>query len=292
MKYYGRAEETAKKILDAFKRGDVAKAIAPIFVRRKDNVPCRSWSWGNQLLCAIHNTSDARGIRQWNSAGRNVKKGAKSFDILVPVTKGVMMKDEETGEEKEMSVLYGMRTAPVFAIEATEGAELPPADPEVLQWINTLPLLEVAHAWGLNVEAYNGKEGGALGKYVHGQQIALSVKNLSTWSHELIHAADDRLGHLVERGQHWRSETVAELGGAILLEALGFEQESDRGGCFRYIERYAQIAEIPAVQACMDVLKRTCEAVNLLLAEAGKLALSQEAENKVTPQEPHTNSAA
>ncbi|MDD5356580.1 MAG: hypothetical protein PHS53_00315 [Candidatus Pacebacteria bacterium] len=277
MKYYGRAEETAQKILDAFMRGDVAKAIAPIFVRRKDCVPCRSWSWGNQLLCALNNTNDARGMRQWNAVERTVKKGAKSFDILVPMTKAVKVKDEETGEEKEVPVLFGVRTAPVFAIEVTEGAAIPPADPEVLQWINSLPLLDVARAWGLNVEAFNGKEGGALGKYVRGQQIALGVKNLSTWAHELIHAADDRLGHLIERGQHWRSETVAELGGAVLLEALGFEQESDRGGCFKYIERYAEAADIAPMQACLDVLKRTCDAVNLLLAEAGKLTLSQPA---------------
>jgi hypothetical protein len=42
------------------------------------------------------------------------------------------------------------------------------------------------------------------------------------------------LGNLKEKGQHWRSETVAELGGAILLECLGYSSESDRGGCFDY----------------------------------------------------------
>ena len=37
---------------------------------------------------------------------------------------------------------------------------------------------------------------------------------------------------------------------------------------------YAQEAGIEPVQACMSVLKRTCEAVNLLLSEAGKLAMT------------------
>ena len=45
-----------------------------------------------------------------------------------------------------------------------------------------------------------------------GASIALGVENLSTWAHEFIHAADDRLGHLTENGQHWRAEAVAELG--------------------------------------------------------------------------------
>jgi hypothetical protein len=95
---------------------------------------------------------------------------------------------------------------------------------------------------------------------------------VSTWAHELIHAADDRLGNLTERGQHWRSEIVAELGGAILLEALGESYESDRGGCFEYVQGYAMEAGLEPVQACMAVLKRTCDAVNLLLSEAGKVA--------------------
>jgi hypothetical protein len=68
---------------------------------------------------------------------------------------------------------------------------------------------------------------------------------------------------------------VAELGGAILLEALGFEQDADRGGCYKYVAGYASNTGIEPVQACMDVLKRTCEAVNLLHAETGKLAMKE-----------------
>ena len=124
------------------------------------------------------------------------------------------------------------------------------------------------------MDAYNGLDGAPKGKYVRKKAIAVGVKNLSTWAHELIHAADDRLGNLTERGQHWRSEVVAELGGAILLEALGHDCESDRGGCFDYVQSYAQEAGLEPLQACMSVLKRTCEAVNLLLSEAGKMAMT------------------
>ena len=127
------------------------------------------------------------------------------------------------------------------------------------------------------MDAYDSQQRGPQGKYALKTYFALGVKNLSTWAHELLHAADDRLGHLTERGQHWRSETVAELGGAILLEALGFEFESDRGGCWEYVQHYAEDAGKESLQACMDVLKRTCEAVNLLLTEAGKITLEQPA---------------
>jgi hypothetical protein len=249
MQYSGKAMDVATQILEAFQSGNLPKALAPIFIRRKDGVPCRSWSWGNQLLCVIYGTADARGIRQWNECGRWVKKGSKAFDILVPLMKPATIIDEDTKQEKRIEVLFGFKTAPVFAVECTDGKAIE-QDQEVLQWINTLPLVDVARSWGLNVDAFNGIEGKALGKYFKDEAIGLGVKNLSTWAHELLHAADNRLGNLTEKGQHWRSETVAELGGAILLECLGFSSESDRGGCFEYISNYAQAADLQPIQAC------------------------------------------
>nr|MBA2704590.1 hypothetical protein [Blastocatellia bacterium] len=216
MKFYGKAQEVAEKILEAFKSGNLPKALAPVFIRRKDGVPCRQWSWGNQLLCILHGTNDARGMKQWNAVGRKVRKGSKAFDILVPLTKTIRVKDE-TGEERSIPVVYGFRCAAVFGVEVTEGAELSKVDSEIPQWLNSLPLVEVAQSWGLKVDAFNGREHGPLGSYRPGKEISLGVKNLSTWAHELVHAADDKLGHMTERGQHWRSETVAELGGAIVL---------------------------------------------------------------------------
>jgi hypothetical protein len=97
-------------------------------------------------------------------------------------------------------------------------------------------LLDVAKACGACGGTFDGEGVGFLGRYLHGKAIELGVKNLSTWAHELCHAADDRNGSLKEKGQHWRSETVAELGGAVLLEILGFKQEADLGGCWEYIQ--------------------------------------------------------
>src|SRR5690606_24945199 len=108
--------------------------------------------------------------------------------------------------------------------------------------IDALPLIEVARRWGLTVQTYNGSTRGPLGQYRFRQSIALGVENLATWAHELMHAADDRLGRLTERGQHWRSETVAELGGAILLSCIGLEKDADAGGCWEYVQAYARDA--------------------------------------------------
>ncbi len=231
-----RAQEVADAILKAFQENTLPKALAPVFVHRTDNVPCRSWSWANQLMAAIHGHCDARGYRQWEQTGRHVKKGEKAFPILVPMCKKKKAKDEETGtdetgDEKTKTYVYGFTSAPVFGLNQTEGEPLPPPS----------------------------------------AGIALSVENLSTWAHELCHAADDRLGNLQERGQHWRSETVAELGGAILLETLGHDTDSDRGGCWEYVSAYAKDAKITPITACQCVLNRTCDAVALILDTANAI---------------------
>ena len=103
--------------------------------------------------------------------------------------------------------------------------------------------------------------------------IALGVENLSTWSHELIHAADDRLGTLTKRpGQQLDNEVVAEFGGAVLLECLGFSVESDRGGAFEYIEAYAEKHKKSAIGVCTDLIERTCACVVHILETAEELA--------------------
>lgn len=268
MRFYAKAEAAAKQILDAFQAGNLPRALAPIFVNRKDGTPCRAWSWSNQIIVALHGYSDARGYRQWQEVGRYVCKGQKAFPILVPIVRKREVTSAETGEKQEASYIAGFTSAAVFGLEQTEGEPLPPADPQVTAWLDSLPLVEVARSWGISVDAYNGRPAAALGRYRRGQAIALGVTNLSTWAHELCHAADDRLGQLTERGQHWRSETVAELGGATLLEALGYTAEADRGGCWEYVRAYATDAGLEPLVACQRVLKRTCDAVALILDTA------------------------
>ena len=70
MRFYGKAECAAKQIVDAFKTGDLPSALAPIFINRQDDTPCRQWSWSNQLLTALAGHSDARGYRR-TSCGRH-----------------------------------------------------------------------------------------------------------------------------------------------------------------------------------------------------------------------------
>jgi antirestriction protein ArdC len=271
-RFHGKAKDAADRIVAAFQSGTLPKALAPIFINRPDeDTPCRKWSWSNQLLTALAGHSDARGFRQWQSVGRHVKKGQKSFQILAPMTKKVERKDKATGEVSEGVAVFGFRAVAVFGLEQTEGDSLPEPDPAIAEWLKNLPLADVAEHWGLSVESFQGGEGRPQGWYRRGQAIALGVENLSTWCHELCHAADYKTGGLTELGQHWRSETVAELGASILLECLGYSDDSDRGGCWEYVRAYATKAEIEPIKACQRVLGRTCDAVALILDTAAEL---------------------
>ena len=184
------ALEAADAIINAFERPNyLPKPLATMFLRTSGDIPCRKWSWRNRFLVALHGHTDARGFRQWQAVGRTVKKGEKAFHILTPCTK--QMEDEGTGEKRKM--LMGFRGAPVFGHAQTDGEPLPPADAEADRWIASLPFVEVAKAWGLRVEAYDGEDHGALGWFRKGECIALGCKNLTVWAHELVHAADRRL---------------------------------------------------------------------------------------------------
>ena len=78
----------------------------------------------------------------------------------------------------------------------------------------------------------------------------------------------------------------------MLLEILGFKHEADLGGCFGYIQTYAQKEEIGVTEACMRVLDRTCAAVGLILDTAEQMNLdTAEAihpENENTPTTPES----
>ena len=140
MQFYGKAENAANRIIELFRTPDkLPGALAPIFIRRKDNLPCRAWSWSNQLLTAMAGTDDARGFRQWQQVNRRVKKGARAFYILGPCHVKRKQTDDD-GSETETLVLVGFRSIPVFRYEDTEGEELPERQ-RAQEFIDALPLV-------------------------------------------------------------------------------------------------------------------------------------------------------
>jgi hypothetical protein len=76
MKFYGKAEQVAQRIITAFESPEeLPQGLALIFIHRKDDIPSSQWSWHNRLLVAMSGSADARGIKQWKNVGRNLVKG-------------------------------------------------------------------------------------------------------------------------------------------------------------------------------------------------------------------------
>ena len=279
MKLYGRANEVANLIIEKFESGDVPDALAQVFINRGD-IPSCKWSWGNQLLMVFSGTMDARGYEQWKEVGRQVTEGKnKAIYILGPCLKTIKVEDEATDEEKTKQILYGFKSIPVFPIEVTEVVDEAKWDANggaVVEKLETLPLVDVAKEWGLEIRPFNGGAGRPLGSYVStiddkGLAIQLGVENLSTWTHELVHAADERNGTLTKgKGQEASNEIVAELGGSIILKMMGMEMKADIGGAWNYIKGYAGEDKGKTLQACNRLIDRVCKCIALIMDTAAK----------------------
>lgn len=276
-----RAEAIARDILQAFEAGEIPKALATIFIYRKVEVPSRAWTWTNRLIAIRRGHVYAAGFRQWEALGRSVRKGERAFHILAPRIVKAKEDDEARGVKEGDPVNRGFLIVPVFGYLQTEGEPLPGTEGEP-EFIDALPLVEVARSWGLTVSLFSREDSpGRLGVYSHGRGISLATRNFAVWAHELVHAAEDRIGTLVRSVE---AEVVAELGGAVLLEALGYQDESDRGGVFKYLTEQAKVKQRNVLGLATELLERTCRAVTYLLDEAEKLEAFEIRE--VLPPEP------
>lgn len=277
MKYYGKAQEAVDKVLEAFNEPEkLAPALGQVFFQTEIDIPCHNWSLMNRFMVILSGSQDCRGYKQWKSVGRHVKKGAKAVYILAPVfgkktiavDKNDITENDKTkyvnGElHKLVDILIGFRAAPVFRYEDTEGKEL--KDPNS-KAINALPFINVAKQWGLTVKTVKNNNL-VLGAYIPAsEEINLAVENLSTWTHELIHAAEDRLGNL-NLDDRKACEVVAELGGASLLVLIGLEKEADLGGAYEYIKSWSNNN---TQDACMKVINRILQAIELIVEESKK----------------------
>jgi antirestriction protein ArdC len=243
-------------ILEAFETGNIPEAVAvasfPI-----PNIPSTKWSISNRTIQFIFGTSDARGYRQWQEIGRQVKKGAKAIYILAPCIK--KHKDEETEEEK--LILTSFKAVPVFKVEDTDGD---PLDYQNIE-LPDLPLIERAYAWGIDVKAVPGSYS-YYGYFVPGaREICLATSSEKTFFHELSHAADYILKGNLKPGQDPFQEIVAELSAQALARIAGKNAENTTGNSYRYIKGYAEQMGMNPHKACLKVLSDCEKILNLIL---------------------------
>jgi len=252
-----RVKQALNSILEAFKSGTIPETIAYSTFPPIQNIPMNSWSFLNRTLAFLSGTADARGFRQWQSANRRVKKGARALYILVPM---LYKKDEES------VVLRGFKSAPVFKVEDTEGE---PLDYQKLE-LPEFPLMDRAKEWGVSVKAVPGNYR-YYGYFSQGRkEIALATREECVFFHELAHCAHSKIAPL-KPGQDPFQEIVAELGAQALCRLAGKTGDKFLGNSFKYIESYAGKVNKTAHSACLQALSET-EKVLTLILKGGDLA--------------------
>ncbi len=257
-----RVKTVLQGILAKFESGDIPKAIAfsmfPI-----PEIPSAKWSLVNRMLMHMAKTRDARGIRQWNQAGRRVKKGAKAIYILVPWF--VTEKDEEKDEEIRM--LRGFMGKPVFRAEDTEGE---PLDYEKELAIPEFPLMERAREWNIQVTGFDGHLG-AYGVYSGDEKtIYLATAEETIFFHELSHAAYEKAIGKFKEERLWAEEIVAELSAQALCILVGKRANDTLGNSYRYVERFAKAAGLSPITACLKVIDDVEKVLSLILGKENR----------------------
>jgi len=260
--------ETLNSILEAFEAGNIPEAVAYSMFPIPD-LPSSKWSLLNRITVFLSGTADARGFRQWNEAGRHIKKGAKAVYILVPR----IIKREiasELGEAEEEEVLSGFMARPVFRVEDTDGE---PLDYQQLE-LPALPLMERAKEWGLTVKAVPGNY-----EY-HGyfcqdkQEIGLASKDEAVFFHELAHYAHHRIVGDLRTVSPWEKEVVAELAAAALCKIVGKDSRY-LGASYQYVKHYAEQEGLSPVKACLSVINQTEAVLALILKQPHSMTRSE-----------------
>ena len=193
-----------------------------------------NYSFGNILEIARQKPDATRvaGMYAWNQLGRRVKKGEKGIRILAPII-GVKRKPQEEAEKditrQNVPVLVGFRSAYVFDVSQTEGAELP-AMREINGNVgeNRDRLLAFIEKQGIEL-VFSENIAPALGMS-YGGRIALlpgqsKAEEFSTLVHELAH----EMLHKAERRTATTKvvrETEAEAIAFVVGKAVGLQTGS------------------------------------------------------------------
>ena len=190
-----------------------------------------NYSFGNILEIARQKPDATRvaGMWAWNQLGRRVKKGEKGIRILAPII-GIKRKPKEEAEKditkQNRPVLVGFRSAYVFDVSQTDGAELP-AMREIGGDVgeNRDRLLTFIERQGIKL-VFTERIAPALGMS-YGGRIAIlpgqaKAEEFSTLVHELAH----EMLHKAERRTATTKvvrETEAEAIAFIVGKAVGLE---------------------------------------------------------------------
>jgi hypothetical protein len=195
-----------------------------------------NYSFGNILEIARQKSDATKvaGFWKWKELGRSVKKGEKGIRILAPIVGIKRKKDAEIKASSDPAainkpVLVGFRSAYVFDVSQTEGAELPELH-EVSGDVgeNYDRLIAFIERQGIEL-VFTEKIAPALGMS-YGGRIAIlprqsKAETFATLVHELAH---ERLHKAERRTATTKTvrETEAEAIAFVVGNAIGLETGS------------------------------------------------------------------
>ncbi len=239
-----------------------------------------NYSLGNILEIARQRPDAMRvaGFWKWKELGRSVKKGEKGIRILAPIIGVRRKKDEEANKDitkQNTAVLVGFRSAYVFDVSQTEGAELPELR-EISGDVgeNRDKLIAFIEQQGIEL-VFTERIAPALGMS-YGGRIAIlpgqaKAEEFSTLVHELAH----EMLHKAERRTATTKtvrETEAEAIAFVIGKAVGLETGTASAD---YIQLYHGNASLLAES--LEVIQQT-SAVILAALESSATATMADAE--------------
>ena len=188
-----------------------------------------NYSFGNILEIARQKPDATRvaGLYAWNQLGRKVRKGERAIRILAPVmgSRRQGKTEEEEGASQRSSGLVGFRSAHVFDLSQTEGAELPELGGGFSGDVGEYRegLLEFVANHGIALE-FNASIEPAMGMS-YGGRIALlpglsPAEEFSTLVHELAHEMLHKAERRITTNRTVR-ETEAEAISFVVCTAIG-----------------------------------------------------------------------
>lgn len=257
-------KEAMEKLLLIFEDDNLEKVAHAVFKGSGDQ-PSDKWSFLNRVLMFLNDSDDARGFKQWQHVGRNVKKGSKAFYIIGPRFK--KLKDEKTQEEKEF--LTGFMGIPVFRYGDTEGEPITRSEFKL-----DIPyeFTGIIQELGLKVQParFNGSSYGSYN--LVSKNIKLASPDIEIFLHELSHAVDDKITGL-KLGQRNDQEVTAEFSAAVIAHLMGYKIAL--GNVKAYIESYS----FKELMSCLSriekivsfIIERTRAAVSIQVSDTRAL---------------------
>jgi antirestriction protein ArdC len=224
-----------------------------------------NYSFGNIMEIARQKPDATRvaGMYAWNQLGRRVKKGEKGIRILAPMVGIRRKKDSEAEKDirtQNQPVLVGFRSAYVFDVSQTDGAELPELSERVKGNVGEYRerLIDFVIAQGIELD-WKESISPALGVSYGGKIVLFpgqeTAEEFSTLVHELAH----EMLHKAER-RTATTKTVRETEAEAIAFVVGKTIGLDTGRASAdYIHLYHGNAALLAES--LEVIQKTAAVI-------------------------------